>query len=70
MGRDEQWAGFELQARGGLTSFWLGWAEPQMGDGRWVREWMVGFMIEGGVASCSDCLVCLLCTYEISVLLQ
>lgn len=36
MGRDEQWAGFELQARGGLTSFWLGWA----------REWMVGLMIE------------------------
>jgi hypothetical protein len=33
MGRDEQWAGFELQARGGLTSFWLGWAEPQMGWG-------------------------------------
>jgi hypothetical protein len=33
MGRDEQWAGFELQARGGLASFWLGWGEPQMGWG-------------------------------------
>lgn len=26
----------------------MGRATDGMGDGRWVREWMVGFMIEGG----------------------